>query len=317
MKTVLIAGGAGFLGSHMCDKLICEGFSVIAIDNLQTGSKRNISHLMKLNTFHFQECDILEKYDVKCDLIINFACPASPPKYQVDPINTLRVNFEGTLNLLELAKRNNAKFIQASTSEVYGDPEVHPQPESYRGSVNTVGPRACYDEGKRISETLCYEFREKYNLDTKIVRIFNTYGPRMDPQDGRVISNFLNQVLNREKITIYGDGNQTRSFTYVSDLIEGIYRLINLNNDFMGPINIGNEKEFTITELAKLVSCLFYNDDLPIIYKPLPEDDPKQRKPDVTLANYLLNWKSEVDLENGLKKTFEYFREMKKFKNIR
>lgn len=312
MKTALVAGGAGFLGSHMCDKLISEGYRVIAIDNLSTGSTQNISHLLELNTFNFEECDILDGYDVRCDLIFNFACPASPPKYQADPINTMRVNFEGTMNLLGLAKINNAIFLQASTSEVYGDPEVHPQPEHYRGCVNPVGPRACYDEGKRISETLCYEFREQYNLNTKIVRIFNTYGPRMDPNDGRVISNFLNQALTGEQLTIYGDGTQTRSFTYVDDLIDGIYCLALQPHSIAGPVNLGSDFEYTINQIAAVVGKMFCELELESNYLPLPVDDPKQRRPELRVAQEILGWSANVSLEEGLQKTVKYFTSLSK-----
>lgn len=312
MKTALVAGGAGFLGSHMCDKLLDEGYRVVAIDNLHTGSRRNIAHLSERNTFTFEEFDILEKYDTECDLILNLACPASPPKYQADPINTMRVNFEGTLNLLELARKNDATFIQASTSEVYGDPEIHPQPESYRGCVNTVGPRACYDEGKRIAETLCYEFREKYGVDTKIVRIFNTYGPRMDPNDGRVISNFLNQALKDNPLTISGNGCQTRAFTYVDDLIEAIFGLLNVSNDVFGPLNVGSSDEFSINELATKVVALFPNKAITLLYCDLPIDDPLQRKPDLNAISKLLGWQAKVTLIEGLKKTLAYFEETQK-----
>ena len=315
MKTALVAGGAGFLGSHMCDKLLDEGYRVVAIDNLHTGSRRNIAHIAERNTLTFEEFDILEKYDTECDLILNFACPASPPKYQADPINTMRVNFEGTLNLLKLARKNDATFIQTSTSEVYGDPEVHPQPESYRGCVNTVGPRACYDEGKRIAETLCYEFRQQYGVDTKIVRIFNTYGPRMDPNDGRVISNFLNQALRGHELTIYGDGSQTRSFTYVDDLIEGIFNLTQLPRAISGPLNLGSSDEFSIEELASTVSLLFPDKTIAIINCDLPIDDPIQRKPDLKSANNLLGWHAEVGLVEGLKKTLTYFEKIQNLEN--
>lgn len=315
MKTVLIAGGAGFIGSHLCERLLDEGYKVIAIDNLSTGSILNIKHLMSRNTFQFEEVDILKEYSIPCDYVLNFACPASPPKYQADPINTIKVNLQGTTNLLELAQKNDAVFLQASTSEVYGDPEVHPQPESYRGSVNTVGPRACYDEGKRISETLCYEFRNTYDLDTKIIRIFNTYGPRMDPEDGRVISNFLNQALSGKALTLYGSGEQTRSFTFVDDLVEAIFRVMLKPKSFTGPINLGSEFEYSIAEIAKTVVKLFSSDNVDLRHLPLPKDDPRQRRPKLDMAVAELNWHPETNLEEGLTKTFLYFKNLQQLKS--
>ena len=303
MKRILVAGGAGFIGFHLTKKLLEEGNYVICIDNFLTGQKNNIN--FKKN-FKFIEYDIIRPIDIKVDEIYNLACPASPKQYFKYPIYTTKISVIGTLNLLELASKYNAKYLQASTSEVYGDPEVHPQVEEYRGNVNPIGPRACYDEGKRCAETLCSDFKREKNLDIKIVRIFNTYGPNMALNDGRVVSNFIIQALKNENITIYGDGTQTRSFCYVSDLVDGLIKMMNSN--LMGPINLGNPSEFTILELAKKIINLT-NSKSKIIFKPLPEDDPKQRKPDITKAKKYLNWEPKVSLEEGLVKTIEYFKE--------
>ena len=306
MKTILVTGGAGFLGSHLCDRLINEGNKVICVDNLYTGSLENIKHLMDNPNFSFKEHDVIEPMDVTVDQIYNLACPASPPHYQADPIKTAKTSVFGALNLLELAKKNNARILQASTSEVYGDPQVHPQPESYRGYVNTIGIRSCYDEGKRMAETLFFDYHRQHNVDIRVMRIFNTYGPRMNPNDGRVVSNFIVQAINGEDITIYGDGTQTRSFCYVDDLIEGMYRLMN-TEDFTGPVNIGNPGEFTMLELAKKVIELTGSKSQ-LVYRPLPSDDPLQRKPVIELAKEKLDWEPTIMLEEGLKKTIEYFK---------
>ena len=306
MKTILVTGGAGFLGSHLCDRLINEGNKVICVDNLYTGSVDNIRHLMDNPNFSFKEHDVIEPIDADVDQIYNLACPASPPHYQADPIKTAKTSVFGALNLLELAKKNNARILQASTSEVYGDPQVHPQPESYRGHVNTIGIRSCYDEGKRMAETLFFDYHRQHNVDIRIMRIFNTYGPRMNPNDGRVVSNFIVQALNGEDITIYGDGTQTRSFCYVDDLIEGMYRLMN-TEDFTGPVNIGNPGEFTMLELAEKVIELTGSSSK-LVYRPLPSDDPLQRKPVIELAKEKLDWEPTIMLEEGLKKTIEYFK---------
>ena len=306
MKTILVTGGAGFLGSHLCDRLINEGNKVICVDNLYTGSLENIKHHMDNPNFSFKEHDVIEPMDVTVDQIYNLACPASPPHYQADPIKTAKTSVFGALNLLELAKKNNARILQASTSEVYGDPQVHPQPESYRGYVNTIGIRSCYDEGKRMAETLFFDYHRQHNVDIRVMRIFNTYGPRMNPNDGRVVSNFIVQAINGEDITIYGDGTQTRSFCYVDDLIEGMYRLMN-TEDFTGPVNIGNPGEFTMLELAKKVIELTGSKSQ-LVYRPLPSDDPLQRKPVIELAKEKLDWEPTIMLEEGLKKTIEYFK---------
>lgn len=303
---ILVTGGAGFLGSHLCDRLIKEGDDVICVDNLYTGSINNIYHLLNNPHFSFMEHDVEVPLDVDVDQIYNLACPASPPHYQADPIKTAKTSMFGALNLLELARQNNARILQASTSEVYGDPEVHPQPESYRGCVNPIGIRSCYDEGKRIAETLFFDYLRQYGTDIRVMRIFNTYGPRMNPEDGRVVSNFIVQALNGQDITIYGNGTQTRSFCYVDDLIEGMYRLMNVEN-FTGPVNIGNPSEFTMLELAEKVLKLTGSKSKPI-YMPLPGDDPTQRKPVIELAKEKLDWEPTIDLERGLIRTIEYFK---------
>lgn len=307
MSRILVTGGAGFLGSHLCDRLIEDGNEVICVDNLFTGSKDNISHLLSNPKFTFICHDITEPlYDVDVDQIYNLACPASPPFYQFDPIKTAKTSVYGAIHMLGLAKRCHARILQASTSEVYGDPLIHPQPESYRGNVNPHGIRSCYDEGKRMAEALFFDYHRQHNVDIKVIRIFNTYGPRMNPNDGRVVSNFIVQALKGEDITIYGDGNQTRSFCYVDDLIEGMIRMMN-SKDFTGPVNLGNPGEFTMLELAQKVLELTGSDSK-LVYMPLPGDDPTQRKPVIDLAKEKLDWEPTIALEEGLKKTIEYFK---------
>lgn len=306
-RRILVTGGAGFLGSHLCDKLINEGNDVICVDNLFTGNKDNIRHLLGHPYFEFIRHDITEPLYVEVDQIYNLACPASPIHYQHDPIKTGKTNVIGTLNMLGLAKRVKAPLLQASTSEVYGDPQVHPQPEEYRGCVNPIGVRSCYDEGKRMAETLCFDYLRQHHVNVKVIRIFNTYGPRMSMNDGRVVSNFIVQALKNENITIYGDGMQTRSFCYVDDLIRGMFGLMNSREDFHGPCNVGNPTEVSMLQLAKLVIELTGSRS-EIIYKELPQDDPVQRKPVIELAKRELQWEPSVKLEDGLKKTIDYFR---------
>ena len=308
-KRVLVTGGAGFLGSNLCDRLIADGNDVICVDNLFTGSKDNIRHLLGNPYFEFIRHDVIQPIFVECDQIYNLACPASPLWYQKDPIYTTKTSIYGAFNTLGLAKRTGARILQTSTSEVYGDPECNPQPESYRGCVNTIGPRSCYDEGKRVAETLFFDYHRQHNVDIKVMRIFNTYGPRMDIGDGRVVSNFIVQALKGEDITIYGDGSQTRSFRYVDDLIEGMVRLMNSRDGFTGPVNIGNPGEFTIKELAEIVIELTGSDSK-LVYRDLPVDDPTQRRPDITLAKKELNWEPTVQLKNGLVSTIAYFKEL-------
>jgi UDP-glucuronate decarboxylase len=312
MPNILIAGAAGFIGANLTHKLIQNPENqIFALDNLITGQKSNLSNLENLPNFHFIKANINEPLDFqidKIDIIYNLACPASPPKYQANSIFTLKTSFLGTLNLLELAKKHNSKYLFASTSEVYGDPEVKIQTESYRGNVNTVGPRACYDEGKRVAETLCWEYRHQFNLDIKIFRIFNTYGPLMDAFDGRVVSNFINQAIRNEDITIYGDGTQTRSFQYIDDLVDGILKLSQAK-DFYGPVNLGNPIDFTIKELANRILEIIPESKSKIIHQKLPQDDPLQRKPDISLAKKELNWEPLIDLEEGILKTVAYFKE--------
>ncbi len=304
---VLVTGGAGFLGSHLCDRLIEAGNDVICVDNLFTGSKENIRHLLGNHFFEFVRHDVIQPIYVECDQIYNLACPASPIQYQRDPIYTTKTSIYGAFNTLGLAKRTGARILQSSTSEVYGDPEVSPQVEGYRGKVNTIGPRACYDEGKRVAETLFFDYHRQHGVDIKVMRIFNTYGPRMDIGDGRVVSNFIVQALRGQDITIYGDGSQTRSFCYVDDLIEGMIRLMNSREGFTGPVNIGNPGEFTIKQLAEMVIDLTGSSSK-IIYCDLPADDPMQRKPDITLAKKELNWEPSIKLREGLLSTIEYFK---------
>ena len=308
-KRVLVTGGAGFLGSHLCDKLISLGAEVICVDNLFTGRKQNIYHLLSNPKFEFVRHDITFPLFVEVDEIYNLACPASPVHYQFDPVQTTKTSVVGAVNMLGLAKRLKIPILQASTSEVYGDPTVHPQTEEYCGNVNPIGPRACYDEGKRCAETLFFDYWRQYQMQIKVIRIFNTYGPRMHPADGRVVSNFIVQALNNETITIYGDGNQTRSFCYVDDLIEGMVSMMQSPPEFTGPVNIGNPNEFTIRELATKVIELTGSSSK-LMHLPLPTDDPMQRKPDITMANDNLNWAPKVQLEEGLHHTISYFSQL-------
>lgn len=303
----LVTGGAGFLGSHLCDRLIERGEDVLCVDNFFTGSKANVSHLLGNPNFELMRHDVTFPLYVEVDRIYNLACPASPVHYQHDPVQTTKTSVHGAINMLGLAKRVKARILQASTSEVYGDPDVHPQPETYWGKVNPIGIRSCYDEGKRCAETLFFDYHRQHLLEIKVMRIFNTYGPRMHPQDGRVVSNFIVQALKGEDITIYGDGQQSRSFCYVDDLIDGMLRLMDSRADLTGPINIGNPTEFTMLELAeKVVKLVGGNSKLKFL--PLPSDDPKQRKPDISLAREKLFWEPKVSLEDGLKETISYFR---------
>jgi len=307
MKRILVTGGAGFIGSHLCDRLLAEGNDVISLDNYFTGSKSNIVHLMSNKYFEAIRHDVTMPFFAEVDEIYNLACPASPIHYQYNGIKTIKTSVMGAINMLGLAKRTNAKILQASTSEIYGDPQIHPQPETYWGNVNTLGPRACYDEGKRCAETLFMNYNDQTNARIKIIRIFNTYGPRMHPNDGRVVSNFIMQALQNKDITIYGEGNQTRSFQYVDDLIEGMIRMMNSLDQFIGPVNIGNPNEFTILELASKVIELTKSKSK-LIFMPLPQDDPTQRQPDITLAKKMLNgWEPKIQLEVGLLKTIDYF----------
>lgn len=306
MKKVLVTGGAGFIGSHLCKRLINEGHFVICLDNFFTGSKNNISQLIGNERFKLVEHDIVDEYFEEVDQVYNMACPASPPHYQHDPIKTMKTSVFGIINMLELAKRSNATILQASTSEVYGDPHIHPQVESYWGNVNPIGIRSCYDEGKRCAETLMMDYHRTHKVDTRIIRIFNTYGPNMDIHDGRVVSNCIVQALEGEDITIYGDGSQTRSFCYVDDLVEGMVRMMNNSQKFIGPVNLGNSSERTILNLAELVIELT-NTKSKIVFKELPQDDPTQRKPDLTVANKELSWQPTTDIKIGLAKTIEYF----------
>jgi UDP-glucuronate decarboxylase len=304
---ILVTGGAGFIGSHLCERLIKMGEDVLCVDNYFTGTKMNVAHLMKQPLFEVMRHDVTFPLYVEVKRIFNLACPASPVHYQFDPVQTTKTSVHGAINMLGLAKRVKARILQASTSEVYGDPEVHPQPESYWGRVNPVGVRSCYDEGKRCAETLFFDYFRQHQLDIKVIRIFNTYGPRMHPADGRVVSNFIVQALRGENISIYGDGQQTRSFCYVDDLVEGMLRMMDTEKGFTGPINLGNPGEFTMLELAEKVIRLVGSRSK-LVYKPLPPDDPKQRKPDISLAQSKLDWTPTVNLEDGLKETIAYFR---------
>lgn len=308
MPKVLVTGGAGFLGSHLCERLLNEGNEVACLDNLQTGNENNIRHLMNDPGFRFIRHDVTEPIDLEADRIFNLACPASPPHYQEDPIKTAKTSVLGAINMLELAVRNGARILQASTSEVYGNPLVHPQPESYLGNVNPIGIRSCYDEGKRMAETLFFDHHRQRGADIRVIRIFNTYGPRMNPSDGRVVSNFIVQALKDEDITIYGDGSQTRSFCYVDDLIEGMIRMMNCE-DFTGPVNLGNPGEFTMIELAEQIIALTGSKSR-LEYLPLPGDDPEKRKPVIGLAMEKLGWEPKVALKEGLEKTIDYFRKI-------
>lgn len=308
MPTILVTGGAGFLGGHLCDRLIARGDDVICVDNLFTGRKDNIRHLLDHPRFEFIRHDIVHPIHVECDQIFNLACPASPPAYQYNPIKTIKTSTVGMVNVLGLAKRCRARVLQASTSEVYGDPQIHPQTEDYWGHVNPIGPRSCYDEGKRVAESLCINYHRENNVDVRIVRIFNTYGPRMDPDDGRVISNFINQAIKNEPITIYGDGSHSRSFCYVDDLIEAFLRMMG-QDETIGPVNIGNPVETTLLQLAQTIIAETGSTS-EITHHPLPQDDPKQRCPDITLARKVLDWSPQVKLSDGLKSTIAYYRSL-------
>ncbi len=306
-KKILVTGGAGFLGSHLCERLLRDKNEVVCLDNYFTGQKQNVVHLLDNPFFELIRHDVTMPFFIEVDEIYNLACPASPIHYQYNAIKTVKTSVMGAINMLGLAKRIKARILQASTSEVYGDPDVHPQPESYWGHVNPIGPRACYDEGKRAAETLFINYHKQNNVRIKIMRIFNTYGPRMHPNDGRVVSNFIVQALHGKDITIYGDGSQTRSFCYVDDLIEGMVRMMNSREEFTGPVNIGNPNEFTITELARMVIRLTGSRS-ELIYEPLPADDPVQRQPNIDLARKELSWEPRIQLEEGLKKTIDYFK---------
>ena len=303
---VIVTGGAGFIGSHLCRRLVENGDEVLCVDNLFTGREENIRELLGYENFKFLRRDVTEPLDAEADRIYNLACPASPPHYQRDPIHTAKTSVLGALNLLESAKRRGARILQASTSEVYGDPEAHPQPESYWGHVNPIGIRACYDEGKRMAETLFFDYHRRYGTDIKVIRIFNTYGPNMDPNDGRVVSNFIMQALRNEDLTVYGDGTQTRSFCYVDDLVDGMLRMMDSRAGFTGPVNLGNPGEFTMLELAELVIELTGSRSR-IVHCPLPQDDPAQRKPVIELAKRELGWEPRVELREGLRRTIGYF----------
>jgi UDP-glucuronate decarboxylase len=304
---VLVTGGAGFLGSHLCERLVEEGHDVICLDNFFTSQKTNVAHLLGRPNFDLVRHDVTHPFVLEVDQIYNLACPAAPGHYQYNPIKTMKTSVLGAIHMLGLAKRCRAKILQASTSEIYGDPEVHPQPETYRGSVNPIGPRACYDEGKRAAETLFMDYHRMHRTNVRIVRIFNTYGPRMHPYDGRVVSNFIRQALRGEDITVFGDGSQTRSFCYRDDLVDGMMRMMNGRDDFIGPVNLGNQGEFTILELAKLVIELTGSRSK-IIHKNLPVDDPTRRRPDITLARQKLGWEPRTPLRDGLEKTIDWFR---------
>ena len=303
---ILVTGGAGFLGSHLCDRLVAQGHDVLCLDNFFTGGKQNISHLLEKPNFELIRHDLVEPILLEVDQIYNLACPASPIHYQYNPVKTIKTCIMGAINMLGLAKRVKARILQASTSEIYGDPTVHPQTEDYWGNVNTIGIRSCYDEGKRCAETLFFDYHRQNKVDIRVVRIFNTYGPRMHPNDGRVVSNFIVQALNNEDITVFGDGTQTRSFCYVDDLIEGMIRMMNGPDDWIGPVNLGNPNEFTILELAEIIIEMTRSKSK-IVHKPLPQDDPRQRRPDITLAGENLGWKPGTELKEGLKKTVQYF----------
>jgi len=309
-KKILVTGGAGFIGSHLCKRLLEEGNEVICVDNFFTGNKNNILDLLDNKKFELIRHDVTFPLYVEVDQIYNLACPASPIHYQFDPVQTTKTSVHGAINMLGLAKRTKARILQASTSEVYGDPEVHPQTEAYWGRVNPIGIRSCYDEGKRCAETLFFDYYRQHKLDIKVIRIFNTYGPNMHPNDGRVVSNFIVQSLQNKDITIYGDGSQTRSFQYVDDLVEGMVKMMNSEGDFTGPVNLGNPVEFTIKELAEKVLAMIPESKSKIVYKDLPHDDPKQRQPDISLAKEKLDWDPTIKLEDGLVKTIEYFRKI-------
>ena len=307
-RKILVTGGAGFLGSHLCDRLLADNREVLCVDNYFSGAKQNIQHMLGHPNFDLKRHDVTFPLYVEVDQIYHLACPASPVHYQLDPVQTVKTNVHGTINILGLAKRTHARVLQASTSEVYGDPEVHPQTEEYWGRVNPIGPRACYDEGKRCAETLFFDYQRQHGLEIKVARIFNTFGPRMRADDGRVVSNFIVQALRGEPLTIYGDGRQTRSFCYVDDLIDGLLKLMNTPSDFSGPVNLGNPGEFTVGELAEKIIDLAGSKSK-LSYHPLPDDDPVQRRPDISLASTALDWQPTVSLEDGLKKTISYFKE--------
>ena len=315
-KRILVTGGAGFLGSHLCERLVAQGDEVVCLDNLFTSQKLNIEHLLQKPNFQFVLHDVTEPFKFEVDEIYNLACPAAPGHYQYNPIKTMKTSVLGSMHALGLGRRVNARVLQASTSEVYGDPDVHPQVESYRGNVNPIGPRSCYDEGKRAAETLMFDYRRVHKMRIKVVRIFNTYGPRMHPFDGRVVSNFIRQAVTGEPLTIYGDGKQSRSFCYVDDLIDGLVSAMNTSDDFTGPVNIGNPVEFTIRQLAEHVVRLVGGSAKIEVARPLPQDDPKQRCPDISLARSVLKWEPKVPLEVGLKRTIDWFRsvDMSQFK---
>ena len=308
-QRILVTGGAGFLGSHLCDRLMKRGDDVLCVDNFFTGSKRNVAHLMGEPHFELMRHDVTFPLYVEVDRIFNLACPASPVHYQFDPVQTTKTSVHGAINVLGLAKRIKARILQASTSEVYGDPEVHPQTEAYWGRVNCIGPRSCYDEGKRCAETLFFDYQRQHCVDIKVIRIFNTYGPRMHPNDGRVVSNFIVQALRGEDVTIYGDGSQTRSFCYVDDLIDGMLRMMDSEKGFYGPVNLGNPGEFTMRALAETVLRITRSKSR-LVEKPLPPDDPRQRRPDISLAQAKLDWEPKVALEDGLKETVAFFRKL-------
>lgn len=308
MKQILVTGGAGFVGSHLCERLLEDGNDVICLDNFYSGAKENVWHLIGRPGFELVRHDVTDPYRIEVDEIYNLACPASPVYYQYDPIQTTKTSVFGTFHMLGIAKRTHAKILQASTSEVYGDPEIHPQPETYLGNVNPIGLRSCYDEGKRCAESLCFDYHRIHGVKAKVVRIFNTYGPRMAVNDGRVVSNFIVQALRGEDITIYGDGSQTRSFQFVSDLIEGLVRMMATEDTFTGPVNLGNPGEFTMLELAEKVVRMTGSRSK-LVFRPLPADDPKMRRPDITLAKTHLAWEPKVPLDEGLKKTIDYFKE--------
>ncbi len=308
-KRILVTGGAGFLGSHLCEALLETGSEVLCVDNYFTGAKQNVLPLLANPNFELIRHDVISPLSVEIDEIYNLACPASPIHYQHDPVQTIKTNVNGAINMLDLAKRLNAKILQASTSEVYGDPTVHPQEEQYWGNVNPIGIRSCYDEGKRCAETLFFDYHRQYDLRIKVMRIFNTYGPRMHPDDGRVVSNFIVQALKGESLTIYGDGSQTRSFCYVDDLIDGMIKLMNSDDGMTGPVNVGNPNEFTILQLAQAIKQQI-DSKSDIVFKPLPGDDPQQRQPDISLAKEQLNWQPTVELEQGLSKTIDYFSQL-------
>ncbi|MDC0625554.1 SDR family oxidoreductase [Alphaproteobacteria bacterium] len=306
MKTIMVTGGAGFIGSHLCEKLVKQNYKVLCIDNLHTGNIENLDQIINNKNFTFIEHDIVSPLNIKCDFIVNLACPASPIHYQNDPVKTIRTNVNGSINLLELAKKNMATILQASTSEIYGDPLIHPQKESYSGNVNIIGPRSCYDEGKRCAETLFFDYKRQYGLNIKVLRIFNTYGPRLGLDDGRVISNFITQALKNQKITIYGDGSQTRSFCYIEDMVNAFILFIESGKKITGPFNAGNPDEITIKEIAQKIIKITKSDSK-LTYENFPQDDPLKRKPDIKLIKKNLNWRPRIDLNNGLKKTIKYF----------